>query len=376
LAIILIVDSSDLIAFYLALELQALSFYILTTFKKDSAFSTEAGLKYFIMGAFSSGFFLFGCSLIYGFSGTTNYFILKDIFFFQDTTNHFSYLYLGFSFLFISFLFKLGAAPFHMWMPDIYEGSPIPISLFFACAPKLTLILCLCRVIFTCFFSFFSFWQTFFLFSALFCFFVGSFGAIAQRKIKRFLVYSSIGHIGFILLGLSTHSVIGLQSVFFYLLLYLFIAISSWIALLSFSFNKKTNLYFIDELESLWSENVGITLFLISLFFSIAGIPPLGGFFIKFFIFFAALDSILFVISIFVVCFSVINCFYYLRLIKTICYSSLYNNNPFKTIYFFSDITKIQSVLISFNFFVFTFFCLSPNFLFTITHRVSLHFIF
>ena len=376
LAIILIVDSCDLISFYLALELQALSFYILSTFKKESAFSTEAGLKYFIIGAFSSGFFLFGCSLIYGFSGTTNYFILKDLFFLQNDINNFLYLYLGFSFIIISFLFKLGAAPFHIWILDVYEGSPTNISLFFACVPKLTLLLCLCRFVFTCFFSFFSFWQTFFLFSSLICFFVGSFGALAQRKIKRFLVYSSIGHIGFILLGLSTNSIIGLQSVFFYVVLYIVIAMSSWIAILSFSFSKKTNLKFIDELEGLWSENIGIAFFLMALFFSIAGIPPFGGFFIKFFIFFSAIDSILFIISIIIVIFSVISCFYYLRLIKSICYTSLYNKNPFKTLYFYSDITKAQAIIISSNFFIFTFFCISPELLFIISHKVALHFIF
>jgi len=375
LAIILIIDSSDLISFYLALELQALSFYILATFKKESAFSTEAGLKYFIIGAFSSGFFLFGCSLIYGFSGTTNYFILKDLFFIQENINYFIYIYLGISFILVSFLFKLGAAPFHIWIIDVYEGSPTIVSLFFACVPKLTLIFCLCRFIFTCFSSFAFVWQTFCLFSAISCFIIGSFGTIAQRKIKRFLVYSSIGHIGFILLGLSSNSIFGLQSAFFYVIFYIIIAISSWIIIISFSFNKRISIRFIEELEGLWSENIGMTFFLISLFFSIAGIPPLGGFFIKFFIFFSAIDSTLFIISIIIVFFSVVSCFYYLRLIKAICYTSLYNKDSFKTFYFFSDINKLQSIIISLNFFIFTFFCIFPNFLFSITHRLTIHFI-
>jgi len=377
LALILIVDSTDLISFYLALELQALSFYILATFKKDSAFSTEAGLKYFVIGAFSSGFFLFGCSLIYGFSGTTNYYVLKDLFFFTDNlVSSLIFVYIGFSFILVSFLFKLGAAPFHIWIPDVYEGSPSVVSLFFASVPKLALFISLCRVLFVCFFSFSFIWQNFCLLSALFCFFIGSFGALAQRKIKRFLVFSSIGHLGFILFGISSTTIVGLQASYFYLILYLVIALGSWLIVLSFSFSKKINLRFLDELEGLWYENAAISFFLIILFFSIAGVPPLAGFFIKFFVFFSAIDSHLFLVSIIVVCFSVISCFYYLRMVKTICYTTIFKKNSFKTYYFFSDLSKAQSFLISINLFVVSFFCFSPGLLFVISHRLALSFLY
>jgi NADH-quinone oxidoreductase subunit N len=280
LALILIVDSTDLVAFYLALELQALSFYILATFKKESAFSTEAGLKYFIMGAFSSGFFLFGCSLIYGFAGTTNYYILKDLFLFDNSVaENFTFVYIGFAFLIVSFLFKLGAAPFHIWIPDVYEGSPTIVSIFFACVPKLALLVGLSRLLFMCFFSFSFFWQSFCLFVALSCFFVGSFGALAQRKIKRFLAFSSIGHLGFILLGVSSSSLIGLQASYFYLILYMLIALSSWLVVISFSFSKKINLRFLDELESLWYENAAISFFFDCIVFFNSRSSAIGWFF-------------------------------------------------------------------------------------------------
>lgn len=374
-AILLIIDSTDLISFYLALELQALSFYILATYKKDSAFSTEAGVKYFIIGAFSSGFFLFGSSMIQGFSGTTNFQVIKDLFFFEDGfSQEFFYLYFGFCFIFISFLFKIGAAPFHIWIPDVQEGSPITVSFFFSCVPKITLVFCFSRFIFLGFSSFYFIWQPLCLITCLFCFFVGSLGSIVQRKIKRFLVFSSIGHLGFILLGLGSNSIIGLQAVIMYVIIQVIISISSWVSILSFFQKKRISIRFLDELEGIYFENPAFIFFLVCLFFSIAGIPPFSGFFIKLFVFFSAIDSLLFFVSIIIVFFSVITCFYYLRLVKGLSYTSSYKNDVFKSNYIYSSLTKNQAILLSTNLYIISLFCFFPNFLYIITHKISLYF--
>ena len=374
LAMLLIISANDLVSFYLSLELQALAFYTLASFKRNSAFSTEAGLKYFIMGAFSSGIFLFGSSLVYGSTGSTNFMVFKTLFFIDFFSGSSNSLLLGLVFIFVGFLFKLGAAPWHLWMPDVYEGSPTCVSLFFAIVPKMALLCCLARVAFSSFFSLVSLWEYIFLFSSFFSIAVGSFGALGQRKIKRFLAFSSIGHIGFILLCFACGSLEGLQSAFFYVILYSFMAFSFWSFLLVFNFGKPFK--YLDDLEFLIFENPVLVGILVFLLFSIAGIPPLGGFYAKFFVFFCVVESSFYFFALVTVFFSAVSAFYYLRIVKILSYQiNFFNKASFLSKFsFYSEISKSHGFALSFSFFVLFFFSIIPGILLLVTHRVAINF--
>jgi len=289
--LLVIVQANDLLTFYLALELQSLGFYSLTSYKRDSSFSVEAGMKYFILGALASGIFLFGCSLLYGTTGTTHFSVFALLFSvdFQTTISYLSIL--GLFFVLVGFLFKLTAAPFHVWASDTYEGAPVFISFFFAVVPKIAFILVLSRIVYSCFYSWLFFWANLFLFSSFFSLFLGAFGALSQRKIKRFLVFSSITHVGYFLLGLSTGSVYGLSSVFFYLIIYVIMVFGLWSLFFCF-FIKKTNkistVKYLEDFRFLFRENPSIVFLLLILLFSLAGIPPFAGFYSKLYVFFCS----------------------------------------------------------------------------------------
>jgi NADH-quinone oxidoreductase subunit N len=228
LGLICFISAHDLVSFYLALELQSLSFYILASFKKDSAFSTEAGLKYFILGALSSGFLLFGIALIYGSVGSTNFeIIFKSVCFVDGFSDSFSLrVLLGSIFLLIGLLFKLTAAPFHMWAPDVYEGAPTPISALFAAVPKLGLFLIGIKIFYVLFYDLIFFWQNAVLFCSLISILVGTFSALRQTKIKRFLAFSSVTHVGFLLISFSTGTLEGISSLFFYMFIYIIMTLN------------------------------------------------------------------------------------------------------------------------------------------------------
>jgi NADH-quinone oxidoreductase subunit N len=373
-SIFVIFSSTDLISVYLCLELQALCFYLLASSKKLSSFSMESGLKYFIIGAFSSGFFLFGSSIIYGFLGTTNYFVIRDLFLFSPILiDNYLFIYLGCFFVLISFFFKLGVAPYHIWVPDIYEGSFSVVTLFFICVPKFTLFFCLFRFIFI---YFFSFYQLIFLFSAILCFFIGAFGALAQHKIKRFIIFSSFSHIGFLMFSLSSNSLLSVQAVVLYFFVYFLIIISFFIIFINIFFKKPRSFLFLDELEGFWCENRSLSCFLLVLFFSMAGIPPFSGFFIKFYIFFSVVDSASFFLSIVAILFSIVSSFYYLYLVKKLCYGGSFDNILFRTSYFFSGFTKSQAFFLSFNLFFILFFSYFSRLLFNLSYLVSLNFFY
>ena len=234
LSMFLLVSSYDLISMYLAIEMQSLCFYVLAASKRHSEFSTEAGLKYFLLGAFSSGVLLFGCSLVYGYTGITNFEdIAKCLAGSALFQTHHSFLHLGMCLIMIGFLFKLTAAPFHFWAPDVYEGSPTSVTAFFAITPKIALLGVFLRLLLGSFYDLLFAWQYVLIFCSVCSLFIGAFGAMAQKKIKRLLVYSSIGHVGYLLIGICCGTVEGLQAVLLYLILYVFMTVNVFTIVLS-----------------------------------------------------------------------------------------------------------------------------------------------
>jgi NADH-quinone oxidoreductase subunit N len=279
LGMLLLISSYNLISMYLAIELQSLCLYVLAAFKKRSAFSTEAGLKYFILGALSSGILLFGSSLIYGFTGTTS---LEEIS--QICTNlhnlgdiQYNGLLIGLCFISAGTLFKMAAVPFHMWSPDVYEGSPTSVSAFFAIVPKIALLALFLRIFIFTFHDLIGFWQYIILLCSFGSMMVGSFGALQQRKIKRLLAYSSIGHIGYMLVGISTGTVEGLQGLLVYIVLYMAMSTCIWTAVLSLSYsNKQGRVKYLTDFVALSKINPLLAITIALTLFSMAGVPPLA----------------------------------------------------------------------------------------------------
>lgn len=316
LGTLLIISSYDLLSVYLAIELQSFCSYILSSMKRNSEFSSESGLKYFVLGAFSSGFLLFGCSLIYGFTGVTNYRLLSLLILNYDCS-FLNGLVIGSFFIIVAFLFKLSAAPFHIWTPDIYEGAPTMITGFFAIVLKLGLLLFFLRLFYDPFYRILNFWQIFILISSCSSMIVGCFGAIWQLKLKRLFAFSTIGHVGYMLIGLCCVSFESIFSLIFYSFVYSLMNVSSFSILLIVS--KQFSLQRIkynEDLTILTKTNPFLGICLAITFFSIAGMPPLAGFFSKMFVFFNSICSDLYVLAIVGILTSVISCFYYLRLIK------------------------------------------------------------
>nr|YP_009577940.1 NADH dehydrogenase subunit 2 [Guillardia theta]QBJ06319.1 NADH dehydrogenase subunit 2 [Guillardia theta] len=314
----LIISSYDLLSLYLAVELQSFSSYILSALKRNSEYSAEAGLKYFILGAFSSGFLLFGCSLIYGFTGTTNYkqlsliLIETDCF---DLSNYF--VFFGVVLILVAFFFKFSAAPFHLWSPDIYEGSSTPVTAFFAIVPKLGLITFFLRLFFDSLYALFDFWHIFFIVSSMSSMLIGGFGAIWQVKLKRLLAFSSISHVGYMFIGFTTGSIESIHAVVFYCLIYMLLSISSFSLLLMIRNNNTgKKVKYIEDIAIISKTNPFIGLCFVITFFSIAGIPPLAGFFSKMFIFLNAINNSMYSLAFVGVITSTISCFYYLRIIQ------------------------------------------------------------
>lgn len=313
LGMFIMVSSNDLLSFYLGLELQSLSLYVLAAFNKETTRSTESGLKYFILGALSSGLILYGSSLIYGFSGTTNFNGLSN--FVGQTQSLDIGLLFGFIFLIAGIAFKISAVPFHMWTPDVYEGAPTPVTAFFAVAPKIAAFSILLRLVMQPFGDVVAQWQQVIVFISLASMVLGAIAAINQRNIKRLMAYSSISHVGFALVGLSSGSQEGVQSVLVYLAIYLVMSIGVFCCILCMH-EKDRMLENIDDLSGLSKTNPFMALCIAIFMFSMAGIPPLAGFFAKFYVFMSAINAGLYLLSIIGVLASVIGAFYYLRIIK------------------------------------------------------------
>jgi len=319
-----LISANDFLSFYLGLELQALSLYLLAALNRDSAKSSEAGMKYFILGCLASGILLFGISLIYGFSGTTNFSALMDLYYQPNVKPEIPVgVMFGFVLVITAMFFKVSAAPFHMWSPDVYEGSATISTTFFATVAKFTALTALLRLFYNLIIGWHGI-EKIFIFSAILSLAVGSFGAIFQKNIKRLLAYSSIGHVGFILLGMAVLSKEGFTASIFYMLIYAVISIGSFGFLnlmTSKNYDQESDaenekIFNISSLSGLSKTNPVMAFSLAALMFSTAGIPPLAGFFSKFFILTAILSQGHLVAAILAVLFSVVSAYYYLRIVK------------------------------------------------------------
>jgi NADH-quinone oxidoreductase subunit N len=312
LGMMVMISSNDLIVFYMGLELQSLALYVLATFNRNNLKSSEAGLKYFVLSALSSGLLLYGCSLIYGFSGSTNFEIIAS----QLNSNEYA-LTFGIVFILVGLAFKISAVPFHMWAPDVYEGSPTTVTLFFTMVPKIAALTVFIRFLYVPFLELIDQWQMILVFLSIASMLFGAIAAIGQKNIKRLIAYSSIGHIGYALAGVASASNDGIQSSIIYLTIYIVMNLGLFSCLLMLRRNK--NYYeSIDDLSGLSKNHPILSFSLLVILFSLAGIPPLAGFFAKFYIFKAVIEQSMYFLAIVGLLSTVIAAFYYLRIIKII----------------------------------------------------------
>jgi len=312
LGMILMISSYDLIIFYLGLELQSLCLYILASFKRDDERSTEAGLKYFVLSALASGLLLYGCSLIYGFTGSTNFEIISENLSEGNTGAVF-----GMVFIIVGLAFKVSAVPFHMWTPDVYEGSPTSVTSFFALVPKIAALTVFIRFMYVPFINVISHWQTIIIFLSIASMILGAVAAIGQSNIKRLMAYSSIGHMGYALAGLAPGTNAGIHSTIIYLTIYLVMNLGAFGCIFMM---KRENVFYekINDLSGLSKNHPMLALGFLIILFSLAGMPPLAGFFAKFYIFMAVIEAKMYTLAIIGLVTTVVSAFYYLRIIKVI----------------------------------------------------------
>lgn len=401
LSLCLLISSYDTLSIYLSIEFLSLIFYTLAAWKKDSGFSAEASLKYFILGSLASTFYLFGASLIYLSTGTTNLgllcLLLDSMPVGFDVTNYHDpwyyiftafksspwihwggfewsemapsfLLYFGLMLVGSALLFKLGVAPYHFWVADVYEGVPSLVSLIFASVPKLVFFIVLSRFALVSSWSFFIvLWKVFLGICGLLSFFFGCVGGLGELKIKRIFAFSGIGHIGFVCVGLSCGSLEGAQSMFFYLLIYTLTAVFLWTFVLCLSPLKKKWLSLVDCVGIVQSNPI-LGFIVCLMIFSLAGIPPFGGFFAKVFVFIALIANSSFYIAFFAVLTSVISAFYYLRIVKVLFFEKS------KSWFFLSPLAKSYATVIGITSFNVLLFAINPTFLFLYTYKISLTF--
>ena len=310
LGMMVMISSNDLIVFYMGLELQSLALYVLATFNRDQLKSSEAGLKYFVLSALSSGLLLYGCSLIYGFTGSTNFNVIAN----QLNADQYA-LTFGIVFILVGLAFKISAVPFHMWAPDVYEGSPTSVTLFFTMVPKVAALTVFIRFLYVPFLNLIDQWQMILIFLSIASMLFGAIAAIGQTNLKRLIAYSSISHIGYALAGLATGSNDGIQSSVIYITIYILMNLGLFSCLLMM---KRNNQYFedIEDLSGLSKNHPLLSLSLLIILFSLAGIPPLAGFFAKFYIFKSVLEQSMYFLAIVGLLSTVVAAFYYLRVIK------------------------------------------------------------
>ena len=349
LGMMVLISAGDLIMLYLGLELMSLALYVVAASNRDNLKSTEAGLKYFVLGALSSGMLLYGASLIYGFTGTVNFAGIAA----AVTTGSLGIVF-GLVFLLAGLCFKISAVPFHMWTPDVYEGAPTPVTAFFASAPKVAALAVFTRVALTAFPGIVPQWQQIVVFVSIASMALGSFAAIGQKNIKRLMAYSSIGHMGFALVGLAAGTAEGAQGVLVYIAIYVAMTLGSFSVILAMKRNGQ-HVENISDFSGLWQTNPLLAVFFAMLLFSLAGIPPLAGFFAKFYVFLAAIHAGLFTLSVIGVLSSVVGAFYYLTVIKVMFFDEpLAKLDPMRG--------ELRFVLAVTGFFTF-FFVVSPGLL-------------
>jgi len=312
LGMMLMTSSNNLISLYLSLELQSLAAYVLAAFRRDSVLSSEAGLKYFVLGALSSGLLLYGCSLIYGFTGTTSFAGIVSAL--QGTERSLGMIF-GLVFILTALAFKLSAVPFHMWTPDVYQGAPTPVTAFFASAPKIAAVALLIRTVQDAFPGVTADWQQIVIAISVASMTLGSFAAIGQRNFKRLMAYSSIGHVGYALVGLAPATPEGITGVLVYMAIYLAMTLGTFACILAMK-REGVLVEDISALAGLSRTKPMMAFILAMLLFSLAGIPPLAGFFAKFYVFLAAIQAGYYWLAVVGVVTSVVGAFYYLAIIK------------------------------------------------------------
>ena len=369
LGLLFLVSSYDLISMYLAIEMQSLCLYVLAASKKNSSFSTEAGLKYFLLGSFSSALLLFGMSILYGCTGTTNFENYTILFSGVDVSTFSTSESISIALLFVgaAFFFKIAAAPLHMWSPDVYEGSPTSSTIFFAVIPKIALFAVFIRMFQTVFSSFEDTLLIMSIFFSICSVIVGSFAALRQRKLKRLLAYSSVSHVGYLLLAFSSNSLEGTHALFFYLVIYMITSLSLWSVILSI--NTSTNIErskTLIDFASVSSLNPLIGLTGMIALFSLAGLPPLAGFYAKMVIFLSALSSGLVLVSLIAILASVISSVYYIRLIKIMYFE------PKSDVSFVFPVTRSCSLMMGSGTFFLIYLFINPTLLLLLTEKMAL----
>ncbi len=316
LGMMVMVSSNDLIVFYIGLELQSLALYVLASFNRDNELSSESGLKYFVLSALSSGLLLYGCSLVYGFSSSTNFFQISANY--DQSTQG---IIFGMVFILVGLAFKISAVPFHMWAPDVYQGSPTSVTLFFAILPKIAALTVFIRFLYTPFVNLIDQWQSIIIFLSIASMLFGAIAAIGQKNLKRLIAYSSISHMGYALAGLTTGTNEGIQSSISYISIYLVMNLAFFSCVFML---KREDKYYenLEDLSGLSKNHPLLSFSLLIVLFSLAGIPPLAGFFAKFYVFMAVIEQSMFFLAIIGLLSTVVAAFYYLRIIKVIYFDN------------------------------------------------------
>jgi NADH-quinone oxidoreductase subunit N len=362
LGLSLLVGAYDLIALYIALELQSLCLYALAALRRTSIYSTEAGLKYFVLGAVSSGLRLYGMSLIYGWTGTTNF--ADRALMLGDGTMPTTFN-IGVVLLRVGLLFKLGVVPFHQFVPDVYEGAPTVVTAFFAIVPKAAVRLVLSRLLGFAFYGVVDEWSTLIMRSSLASMIVAAFAALSQRRRKRFFAYSSIGHVGYMMMGFASGSVEGIQGILLYLFVYSIMSVYVWTFILALENRQGGRALYFTDLAGLGQQHPMLALGFAITMFSMAGVPPLAGFLAKMFVFFSAIESGLYVLAVVGVLSSCIGAFYYIRFIKI-----MYFETP-HTFYVFQPIPIGKSVLMAGSLMFIVLFIVDPQVLVSLTRSMA-----
>ena len=359
LGMMVMISSNDLIVFYMGLELQSLSLYVLASFNRENLLSTESGLKYFVLSALSSGLLLYGCSLIYGFSETTNFNIILD------NSNEIQYgLIFGVVFIIVGLAFKISAVPFHMWAPDVYQGSPTSVTILFAILPKIAALTVFIRFLYVPFINMIDQWQLIIVFLSIASMIFGAVAAIGQTNLKRLVAYSSIGHMGYALAGLATGTNQGIQSSITYMSIYLVMNLAFFSCL--FMLRKNDDYYEkIEDLSGLSKNHPLLAFSFLIILFSLAGIPPLAGFFAKFYVFMSVIEESMYFLAVVGLLSTVIAAFYYLRIIKIIYF------DPEKQKYEINHPLGLKITLILSTLFIIVYF-IYPNGLTEIVSKINI----
>ncbi|TLP49011.1 MULTISPECIES: NADH-quinone oxidoreductase subunit NuoN [Cohaesibacter] len=343
LGMLMMLSANDMIAVYLGLELQSLALYVVAAIKRDSAKATEAGLKYFVLGALSSGMLLYGMSLIYGFTGHTSFAGISEALHVDEPGLG---VVFGLVFILAGLTFKISAVPFHMWTPDVYEGAPTPVTAFLAAAPKVAAMGLIVRFVFGAFELIDMQWQQVIVFISILSMVLGAFAAIGQKNIKRLMAYSSIGHMGYALVGLAAGNAAGIEGLIIYLITYIAMTLGAFAAILSMR-RKDGMVQSIDDLAGLSKTDLPMAFLIGVIMFSLAGVPWMGGFFGKFFVFLAAIEAGLYPLAVIGVLASVVGAYYYLRIVKI-----MFFDDPAPS--FEASPVELRTVLILSGAFIFT----------------------